>query len=261
MNRTYRILAWVLGILLTSILFVILMPSLMGIVLIVLMIFGITRFTISKQRHAADAFNSVLKSVVERGGDVTSVAVAFSKSGPLSGPAYEFARRLMMGQDPMEAASKSRIPLQLSTAVAMQTRAEDGSSLPASGITATGAPPLSDQAHSRVNLTSLNQVGSSVRTIQGRLLYLFIVAMMMLFIVSFLDLFIIPTIEALEEDIRYPESLRISRVLLLRASCKVDLPWNGWFSDHLFPIVTWTGLRMAIPRLVSLLSESRSAEI
>lgn len=34
-----------------------------------------------------------------------SVAVSFSKSGPLSGQAYESSRRLMMGQDPLEAAA------------------------------------------------------------------------------------------------------------------------------------------------------------
>ena len=200
MSRAVRLLLWIVAFVFLGLTFVILLPSLMGLVITMLLIFGVTDFISLRRSATIDAFNSVLRTVVDNGGDMTSVAVAFSQSGPISAQAYEFARRLMMGQDPLEAAARSRIPLQLSTAVAMQT-GEDGKS---SGTNdepiEASLTPMSQKSDRPIDLNSIRFLGTSTTAIQGRLLYLFVTASATVAVVSFMGAFIRPTLEQMYEE-------------------------------------------------------------
>jgi hypothetical protein len=184
MSRVIRILLWIVVIILTGLMFVVLLPSLLGIVMTMLLIFGVSDFIVRRRRGTIDAFNSVLKTVVSSGGDLTSVAVAFSQSGPISSQAYEFARRLMMGQEPLEAAARARIPLQLSTAVAMHTKQE----------TSPSHAPIS-RGDQPIDLDSIRFMGASSTSIHGRLMYLFVTATITVAVLSFMSVFITPTLE------------------------------------------------------------------
>ena len=192
MNRTLRVIIWILVILFTGLAFVVLMPSLLGLVLIALLVFGVVDFAMRRRRNTTDAFNSVLKTVIEKGGNLTSVAVAFSQSGPISSQAYEFARRLMMGQEPLEAAARSRIPLQLTTAIAMQ-QISDGQEIQQPEAT-------NKLQESNSGLGAINAAGTSVTSVHGRLMYLFVTASVTLMVLSFMAVFIMPKMEQFFEE-------------------------------------------------------------
>jgi hypothetical protein len=106
--------------------FVFALPSLIGFLLTGLTVLTIFQFFQRRKQHAYSTFNSALRAVCHRDGGVARVATAFARSGPLRGPCYEYARRLMVGQDAIEAAADARVPLQLATAVAMQSAPPQG---------------------------------------------------------------------------------------------------------------------------------------
>lgn len=204
MSRTFRILLWVFLIVVIAIVFGFLLPSFLGLVVTVLLVFAVSDFLLRRRRTTIDAFNSVLKTVVSHGGDLTSVAVSFSKSGPLSGQAYEFARRLMMGQDPLEAAARSKVPLQLSTAVLMQTKLDGGETggKPRSVNKKLGiAKASANDFDSSFNRNSAGSIGINPISIQGRMLYLFVTASMTLSVMVFMKTFIAPTLELMFEEL------------------------------------------------------------
>ncbi|TWT51198.1 hypothetical protein Pla22_39750 [Rubripirellula amarantea] len=197
-NRPIRIAIWVIALLGVLSVFTFIFPSLMGWILSLLTFSAIFEYKGHRFRHTVQSFNDVLESVARHGGDVTSVAVSFSRKGPLSGRCYEFARRLMMGQEPLEAAARARVPLQLSTAVALQggmQQADDGEAI-STDLTRT------DLIHGNLD-QSLDryrrEVGSSVNGV-GRNLYLFITVLVALLVTSFLEVFVRPTIVQLLEE-------------------------------------------------------------
>lgn len=213
MSRTFRVLLWCVFIVLIGLTFVVFLPSLLGIVLTILLIFGVTDFVVRRRRSTVDSFNSVMKTVVDHGGDLTSVAVAYSRSGPISAQAYEFARRLMMGQEPLEAAARSRIPLLLSTAVAMQTKADagvsrqsitpnrsEGSRKEHGGKSSSVQDQVMKCLDDPMELKSIGFVSGNAATIHGRLLYLFITASITLAVLSFMTVFVTPIMKAIFEE-------------------------------------------------------------
>ena len=101
--------------------FAIALPSLLGMLISALVLVAIADFVGRRRRHAYRTFNSVLQSVCDQEGAVGKVAMAFARTGPIRASCYELARRLTVGQEPIDAATQSGIPLQLGTAVAMTT--------------------------------------------------------------------------------------------------------------------------------------------
>ncbi|QDT04050.1 hypothetical protein K227x_24360 [Rubripirellula lacrimiformis] len=217
MNRTLRIVVWTLLVLLTLLCFVYLLPSLFGLVLVTLLVFGVMDFASRRHLNATRAFNSTVRAVCHHDGAISKVAVAFSRSGPLAGPCYEYARRLMMGQDPIEAAARSRVPLQLGTAVAMQSPIppkpnpsklggiESGESdldrkpigLPESALVASiDRIERSDDIYNM----SANSIDSGWMPVYGQFLYLVVTASITCLVLSFMALFIVPTLEVMFEE-------------------------------------------------------------
>ncbi len=194
MNRTLRIILWTLLVVLLLLCFVFVLPSLFGLVMMTLIIFAIMDFASRRHLNATRAFNSTLRAVCRHDGAITKVAIAFSKSGPLSGPCYEYARRLMMGQDPIEAAARSHVPLQLATAVALQTPvAVEPATSPTSPRT------YFDRREDGYDL-AMASFDNAWMPAYGQFLYLVITATVTCMVFSFMALFIRPTLEVMFDE-------------------------------------------------------------
>lgn len=198
MSRTFRIIVWLLVTLLTLLCFVVLLPSLFGLVMVTLLVFFILDFATRRKRNSAKAFNSTLRSVCRHDGAITKVAVAFSRSGPLRGPCYEFARRLMMGQDPLEAAARARVPLTLETAVALSS--------PAAALIERTTSRRSDE-----DRFSDSTDDESLMSGYGQLMYLVMTAAITCVVFSFMGLFVVPTLEQMFDE--FGMDLRNRRML------------------------------------------------
>lgn len=198
MSRTFRIIVWLLVTLLTLLCFVVLLPSLFGLVMVTLLVFFVLDFATRRKRNSAKAFNSTLQAVCRHDGAITKVAVAFSRAGPLRGPCYEFARRLMMGQDPLEAASRARVPLTLETAVALSS--------PAAAIVDSSTSRRSDE--DRFNEPTDDE---SLMSGYGQLVYLIMTAAITCVVFSFMGLFVVPTLEQMFDE--FGMDLRNRRML------------------------------------------------
>ena len=120
MNPLPKPAYWAISIFLIVFIFVLLIPSFIGLLLSLILVMAWADFSARRRRLAARTFNSAVRAVCRQEGAVGKVAVAFSRSGPLSGSCYEYARRLMSGENPVDAAAQAGIPLQLSTAIALE---------------------------------------------------------------------------------------------------------------------------------------------
>lgn len=190
MSRTLRYIVWTLLTLLTLLCFVVLLPSLFGLVMVTLLAYSLLDFATRRKRNAAKAFNSTLRAVCRHDGAITKVALAFSRWA-LRGPCYEFSRRLMMGQDPLEAASRSRVPLTLETAVAMQSPSTNRSkSLDQNRILSLG---YDSDAFSIVDEQSQTPA-------YGQFVYLILTAVITCVVFSFMSLFVVPTIDVMFDE-------------------------------------------------------------
>lgn len=163
------------------------MPSLMGMLLCVLLIVAVFDFAGRRYRQAARTFNSAARSVCHQQGAMTKVATAFARGGPLRGPCYEYARRLLVGQDPIESAAKSGVPLQLTTAVAMTTSRRAS---PESGA---------DRSVRRFDLNSSLE-DSSMLPAYAQILYVITTAVATCGVLTFMGAFIVPSLEKLIDE-------------------------------------------------------------
>ena len=99
----------------------IVLPSLLSLLLSLIKVLACIETIVQRRRMVVRDINSALHAVCHKEGGIEKVAVAFSRAGPLRGASYEYARRLIAGENPVDAAAASRIPLQLGTAVAMES--------------------------------------------------------------------------------------------------------------------------------------------
>ncbi|MGI9474885.1 MAG: hypothetical protein ACR2NZ_25365 [Rubripirellula sp.] len=160
-------------------------PSLLGALMSILLIYALVDYSSRRYRNSVNTFNSALRSVCHRDGAIGKVALAFSRSGPISGPCYEYTRRLMMGEDPVEAAVLSRVPLQMRTAIAMQTPA--------------GTLPKEDRAY-QSEASEMALADSSMMPAYGQFIYLTVATLVTCLVLTFMSLFIVPTLEMLFEE-------------------------------------------------------------
>ncbi|TWU47247.1 hypothetical protein Poly51_50460 [Rubripirellula tenax] len=202
MNRTLRVILWTLLILFTLLCFVFVLPSLFGLVMMTLLVFAVMDFAARRHLNATRAFNSTLRAVCRHDGAITKVAVAFSKSGPLAGPCYEYARRLMMGQDPIEAAARSRVPLQLATAVALQTPPSEQSTDAITPGSQNNRSSASIKRYESVDggLENENLGDSGWMPAYGQFLYLVVTASVTCAVFSFMAIFVVPTLESMFDE-------------------------------------------------------------
>jgi len=183
-NRVTRIVTTIVVVIAGIGAFLLVMPSLIGILLGILLVFAIVDHRSRRYRNHVRSFNTALRSVCHHDGAIGKVSLAFSRTGPLSGRCYEYTRRMMMGEDPIDAAIQSRVPLQLQTAVAIQTPTQQ-------------YDPQYDQDAAD---SELARVDSTVMPIYGQFVYLIGAAVVTVLVLSFLSVFIVPTMEQMFEE-------------------------------------------------------------
>ena len=188
MSKPLRIVLWTLGIIFGVTGFVFAWPSLLGCLMALLLIFAIADFSSRRYRQTVRSFNFALRAVCRHDGAIGKVALAFSRSGPISGPCYEYARRLMMGEDPIDAAVEARVPLQLQTAVAMLS---PGSEVPGQSS--------SDQLDDGDD-PELAMVDATMMPAYAQFIYLSATALVTCVVLGFMGIFIVPTLEAMTEE-------------------------------------------------------------
>lgn len=204
MSRIFRRILWTLVAVIGSLCLLAVLPSLFGLLLVALLVVCVVEFLSYRKRNAIKSFNSVLQTVAAYRGNLSSAAIAFSQSGPISGPAYEFARRLMMGQDPLEAAARARVPLHLSTAVALQSSSGSENANSDDDQQHAAAPTYSriseQESFAEDSSDAILRGMSSATSVYGRLIYLCITVFVTLLVSVFSFVFIVPTMRMMFEE-------------------------------------------------------------
>ena len=185
MSRRTRIVFWTFALIFLLFGFLLLLPSLFGALLAILLVFAVIDYSSRRYRNAVQTFNASLRAVCHHEGAISKVALAFSKSGPLSGPCYEYARRLMMGENPVDAAAMSRVPLQLGTAVALQSPVR------------IEPDPLVEQTK---EFRKLDVADPNMMPAYGQFLYLTVTALVTCSVLVFMGTFVAPTLEQMHEE-------------------------------------------------------------
>ena len=163
------------------------MPSLMGLLLCFLLAIAVYDFFGRRYRHAAKTFNSAARAVCHQQGAMTKVATAFARAGPLRHPCYEYAQRLLIGQDPIESAARAGVPLQLTTAVAMTTSRRS---------------PTESNAQQSARRFDLNSSLDDTSTLPAyaQIMYVVVTALATCAVLSFMGAFVVPTIEKMLDE-------------------------------------------------------------
>ncbi len=161
------------------------MPSLLGMIFATLLVFANADHQRRRKHIMIQSFNSTVRAVCRHEGSLGKVALAYSQSSPFSGSYYEYARRLMVGEDPVEAAVAAGVPLQLRTVVAMQSP----------------KPPKSYQDKLEFeDDPMLATVDGDSMPVHGQFIYLIFTAGATCFVVTFFSLFIVPTFATMYEE-------------------------------------------------------------
>ncbi len=211
MNEAARAIFWMLttiGLTVLAGAFVFVMPSLIGLLIGAILVLTMIDISSRRRQVAVRTFNSAVRAVCRHEGAVSKLAVAYSRGGPLAGPCYEYARRLMMGEHPVDAAAIARVPLQLSTAVALESPA---------GEDADGSyePPEYE--------TTIRD--SSSMPAYAQLMYLTMTACVTGLVLTFISLFIVPSFEQMFDefglDLQYEMLLDGTPVILSLAMMAV----------------------------------------
>lgn len=198
MSRISRFVLWVLGFVVVAIAILALLPSLLGSLLFALLIFALFDLASRRYRSVVRTLNSSLRAVSEQQGAIEKVARAFAKSGPLRNRCYEYARRLIAGEDAIGAALASGVPLQLSTAVSLSTATTSAASTEQRKV-AYNDPPPSDPPPTDP-LRELAMMETTSMPAYGQFLYLGVTAMVTCLVMAFMATFIVPTMEQMFEE-------------------------------------------------------------
>ena len=78
---------WIFALIFAFFGFLLLLPSLFGALMVVLLVFAVIDYSSRRYRNAVKTFNASVRAVCHHEGAVSKIALAFSKSGPLSGVA------------------------------------------------------------------------------------------------------------------------------------------------------------------------------
>ena len=156
------------------------LPSLISLLLGLILIVASIETAMQRRRIIVRDMNSALRAVCHKEGAIEKVAVAFSRGGPLSGPSYEYARRLMSGENPVDAAVASHVPLQLGTAVAMES--------PSQNVAVAAAE------------TGLLDRDTASMPVYAQLIYLVGTATVACLVLSFVALAVVPMFEVMMEE-------------------------------------------------------------
>jgi hypothetical protein len=179
------------------------MPSMIGLLIAVLLIISINDILMRRYRQATRSFNTAAEAVARQQGAISKVAMAFASRGPLSRQCYEYARRLLAGENPIDAATESGVPLQLTTAVAMTTSNMTTSKTPTSQNARTSKSIR--QARQSADLANGN---AAAMPAYANIMYLVFTAFVTCLVLAFLNIFVVPTMEKMlgEFGLNYPNA-------------------------------------------------------
>jgi hypothetical protein len=194
MSRSTRTLLWACAIIVAFVSILVLLPSLLGILLVMLLVFALFDLAGGRYRMSVRTLNTSLRAVCHQEGAIEKVAVAFSRSGPVSGPCSEYAQRLSAGEEAVSAAISSGIPLQLSTAIALTTSHPD-SERPA-------RDDEDEQYESSISsiASELEVLDSTRMPVYGQFVYLTITAIVTCLVMAFMAIFFVPTIDSMLDE-------------------------------------------------------------
>lgn len=248
MRPLYRNALLMLCLIVPAAVFVFVTSSVIGLLLIAMLIFCFQDLLERRRRSMTQSLNSAICAVSQYDGSVAKVAAAFSRRGPLRGPCYEFARRLLMGERPIEAAAMSRVPLKLSTAVALES-------------------PGSDQTR-RTETSPTDRFGPpdwNTMPVYAQLLYLSVTVICTCLVLAFITALIMPMFDRMYYEIGYDQprywwsigGREISPSWLLVPSVALMMMVPIWSRGHVF------GIRLprwlpAMPRVAERRAETLS---
>ncbi|QDT12051.1 type II secretion system F family protein [Planctomycetes bacterium K23_9] len=190
MNTAARIAISIVAVMFLMGFFGFVVPSLIGFLITVLLVVAINDFFSRRYRQAARTFNSAAQAVAHQEGAIAKIARAFARRGPLSRSCYEYTRRLLAGEDPIEAASRSRVPLQLTTAVAMKRGRRDKSN--------DSEPQSSARRHAYLQGTVPED--ASLMQAYAPIMYLIATALITCVVLGFMSTFIMPTMDKMMDE-------------------------------------------------------------
>ncbi|MGB7346233.1 MAG: type II secretion system F family protein [Pirellulaceae bacterium] len=170
------------------------MPSLIGFLITVLLIIAIWDIFARRYRQATRTFNSAAEAVAHQQGAISKVALAFAGRGPLGGPCFEYSRRLTAGQDPIDAAVQSRVPLHLTTAVAMVSAGQNA------GFGNQAKPEAGGTSNAKQFQHQPLPSDDIVLPAYAHIMYVIITAMVTCIVLGFISVFIVPTMEKMMEE-------------------------------------------------------------
>lgn len=113
------IIAMVMGL----VFFTVVLPSVFGLLITIGIVVGCYRGSRMRRHADAIALNSAMRSVSDRDGSVEALLTASAHGGSLAVESFQFVKRLEHGQDVVDAASRSGMPLEVSTAIALRHKA------------------------------------------------------------------------------------------------------------------------------------------
>ena len=151
----------------------------------------------ARRRNFIKNFNSALRTTIQINGHIEQTAEAFSYAGPIKRQCANFARRLTAGEEPFDAAIRSRVPIELETGIAL--------TLPDS------ARQLAPSHRSRRE--TARQHTNSL-SITSQLFYLIIICATLILTYSFYVTFIAPTMETLRAEMLQPNNSQTATAFL-----------------------------------------------
>jgi len=147
-----------------------------------------------QRRNYVSSLNSALRIVSQTGVPMGTAAQAFSKSGPLRRQCEDYTKRLASGEDPLDAAVASQLPLEISTAISMQ--------MPGNGIK---APPYRQQTHRDTTARRTQTL-----SISCQFFYLTFVCLFSVAALAFFSQFIIPQLHSIYAEFGRASLVKVS---------------------------------------------------
>ena len=175
-------------------LYIALFPSLFAGLFAFLLVLAIVDYLARRNRNHVRSFNAALRSVCHQEGAIPKVSLAFSRSGPLSGACYEFTRRMMKGEPPLSAAVESGVPLQLRTAIALESPKE-------------AYEWREDRRAAEVELAT---VDSTLMPVYGQFIYLIGTAFITTIVMVYLSVAVAPTLRRMLDEFGIDTSFEIN---------------------------------------------------
>jgi len=197
------------------ILAVVIAPSLLTFIIAILFVFIISDLRSKRFYHYVRTMNGAIRVVVGQGDGLEKVIAAFSRSGPLKWQCYEYLQRLKAGQDPIQAAAVSQVPLELATAIAIRLPQREE-------MVATGPAEASSRG---IRSSDRFDPDPTVVPIYGQFIYLILTTLFLVVVTRFQMIFIFPTMEKMLEEFSIATGSSIQSLPAMASPRVIGLEW------------------------------------